>query len=181
MPDPIEVNYVPDGDDWQVTVVGRGQLLTGKAPGLIAARDRADQLVEKIAPEEKHRTVVHLLDGDALQFTSAYLTARLAKPAKPATPPPQAGTPAPAAAPPQAGKPSPVPRPAADTPAAADQPARPARSDARSDAEAAVDAAAKAADEKPDTPAVQAPAPRTDSDDAGTRARADHGAGKATT
>ena len=27
MPDPIEVNYVPDGDDWQVTVTGRGQLL----------------------------------------------------------------------------------------------------------------------------------------------------------
>ncbi|HEV7648954.1 MAG TPA: hypothetical protein VGP26_12385 [Actinophytocola sp.] len=89
MPDPIEVNYVPDGDDWQVTVSGRGQQLTGRAPGLIAARDRADQLVEKIAPEQKFRTVVHLLDGDALAFTTAYLTARLSKPAtgQPATAP----------------------------------------------------------------------------------------------
>lgn len=83
MPDPIEVNYVPDGDDWQVTVSGRGQRLTGKAPGLIAARDRADQLVERLAPDEKFRTVVHLLEGDALQFTTAYLTARLAKPSEP--------------------------------------------------------------------------------------------------
>lgn len=83
MPDPIEVNYVPDGDDWQVTVSGRGQRRIAKAPGLIAARDRADQLVEKLAPEEKLRTVVHLLNGDALEFTTAYLTARMGKTADP--------------------------------------------------------------------------------------------------
>lgn len=88
MADPIEVNYTPDGDDWTVTVKGRGQTLTGRASGLIAARDHADQLVEKIAPEDSgpgHRTVVHLLDGDAVDFTTAYLTARMAKtePAKP--------------------------------------------------------------------------------------------------
>lgn len=85
MLDPIEVNYLPDGDDWAVAVKGRGRMLTGKAPGLIAARDRADQLVETLAPEEEHRTVVHLLNGDAVEFTTAYLTARLAKsePAKP--------------------------------------------------------------------------------------------------
>lgn len=81
MADPIEVNYTPDGDDWTVAVKGRGQTLTARAPGLIAARDRADQLVEKIAPDEPgHKTVVHLLDGDAVEFTTAYLTARLAKP-----------------------------------------------------------------------------------------------------
>lgn len=80
MRDPIEVNYVPEGEDWLVTATGRGQTLQGKAPGLIAARDRADQLVEKLAPDEEHRTVVHLLNGDALAFTSAYLSARLAKP-----------------------------------------------------------------------------------------------------
>jgi hypothetical protein len=90
--DPIEVNYEPDGDDWQVTVSGRGKKLVSKAPGLIAARDRADQLVDKIAPDEKFRTVVHLLNGDALQFTTAYLTARLAKPTEPTEPTP---TPAP--------------------------------------------------------------------------------------
>lgn len=103
MPDPIEVNYVPEGDDWQVTVSGRGQRLTGKAPGLIAARDRADQLVEKVAPAEKFRTVVHLLNGDALEFTTAYLTARLGKPsdAEPAKPAAEA----------TAAKPSPTPKP----------------------------------------------------------------------
>ncbi|MGH3761111.1 hypothetical protein [Actinophytocola sp.] len=100
MPDPIEANYVPDGDDWVVTVSGRGQRLTGKAPGLIAARDRADQLVEKLAPEEKFRTVVHMLDGDAVRFTNAYLTARLARPAEPA-----------AAEEKPAPKPSPKPKP----------------------------------------------------------------------
>jgi hypothetical protein len=80
MREPIEVNYEPDGADWLVTASGRGQKLTEKAPGLIAARDRADQLVEQLAPEEEHRTVVHLLNGDALAFTSAYLSARLARP-----------------------------------------------------------------------------------------------------
>ncbi|RZS32663.1 hypothetical protein EV193_11140 [Herbihabitans rhizosphaerae] len=78
--DPIEANYVPDGDDWKITVTGRGKTLTATAPGLIAARDRADQLVEKLAPNEEHRTVVHLLDGDAFEFTSAYLTARMTMP-----------------------------------------------------------------------------------------------------
>jgi hypothetical protein len=80
MMEPIEANYVPDGDDWTITIVGRGKTLTAKAVGLIAARDRADQLVDELAGEEKNRTVVHRLDGDALQFTTAYLSARLAKP-----------------------------------------------------------------------------------------------------
>jgi outer membrane biosynthesis protein TonB len=92
MREPIQVNYVPDGDDWSVTVNGRGQQLTGKAPGLIAARDRADQLVEKLAPDEEHRTVVHLLNGDAVEFTTAYLTARLARSTEPAEPKPEPTT-----------------------------------------------------------------------------------------
>jgi hypothetical protein len=112
MGDPIEVNYIPDGDDWTVTAKGRGQTLTGRAPGLIAARDRADQLVEKLAPNEEHRTVVHLLKGDAVEFTTAYLTARLAKPEPVAVVPvevPEAQETVEAAAEP--AKPSPRPRP----------------------------------------------------------------------
>jgi hypothetical protein len=85
MADPIEAHYTPDGDDWTVAVTGRGRTLTGRAPGLIAARDRADQLVEQLAPEESGRkTVVHLLNGDAVEFTTAYLTARLARTEEPA-------------------------------------------------------------------------------------------------
>lgn len=79
--EPIEANYLPDGDDWAITVTRAGKTLSGTAPGLIAARDRADQLVEKLAPaDEKHHTVVHMIDGNALEFTSAYLTARLSLP-----------------------------------------------------------------------------------------------------
>jgi hypothetical protein len=95
MADPIEAHYTPDGDDWAIAVKGRGRTLTGRAPGLIAARDRADQLVEELAPDDVgHRTVVHMLNGDAVEFTTAYLTARLARteepPAAEAAEPPDA-------------------------------------------------------------------------------------------
>jgi hypothetical protein len=95
MADPIEAHYTPDGDDWAVAVTGRGRTLTGRAPGLIAARDRADQLVEQLAPQETgHRTVVHMLNGDAVEFTTAYLTARLARSDEPADQAPTAQEPA---------------------------------------------------------------------------------------
>ncbi|CAM3323419.1 hypothetical protein KIPE111705_02315 [Kibdelosporangium persicum] len=87
MMEPIEANYVPDGDGWTITIVGRGQTLTATAPGLVAARDQAEQLVNQIAGNDKNRTVVHRLDGDALEFTTAYLNARLAKPEEPAAAP----------------------------------------------------------------------------------------------
>jgi hypothetical protein len=90
MAEPIQANYVPDGDDWTITVSGRGKKLTASAPGIIAARDRTDQLVEELAPNEEYRTVVHLLNGDAVQFTTAYLTARMAK----SEPPPAEAAPA---------------------------------------------------------------------------------------
>ena len=126
MGDPIEVNYIPDGDDWLVTAKGRGQTLTGRAPGLIAARDRADQLVEKLAPNEEHRTVVHLLNGDAVAFTTAYLTARLAKPDPVAVVP--VDVPAKAQETAEPAKPSPAPRPTpppAAEPEKAEEPANP--------------------------------------------------------
>lgn len=114
MADPIEANYVPDGDDWTITISGRGKKLTAKAPGIIAARDRTDQLVEQIAPDEEHRTVVHLLNGDAVQFTTAYLTARMAK----SEPPPPQREPEPEAEKPAKKPPTPRPRGESD-PAAA--------------------------------------------------------------
>ena len=81
---PITANYEPDGDDWKVSVTRDDKTLTGRAPGLIAARDTADQLVEKLAPkndEENAPTVVHLLSGDPVAFSTAYLHARHGGPA----------------------------------------------------------------------------------------------------
>ncbi|WP_436494665.1 hypothetical protein [Actinokineospora sp. HUAS TT18] len=89
--EPIQANYTPDGDDWTIEVTLRGKTLKDTAPGLIAARDRADQLAEKIAPNEDSRTVVHMLEGDAVNFTAAYLTARLGTEPKPAAPADEAG------------------------------------------------------------------------------------------
>lgn len=77
---PITVNYVRDGDDWRVIVCGADKTMTGQAPGLIAARDRAEQMVEKLTPHAEQHTVVHLLDGDAYAFTTAYLHARHGRP-----------------------------------------------------------------------------------------------------
>lgn len=77
--DPITATYVHDEADWTITVSGLGKELTDRAPGIIAARDRADQLVEKVAPERNGRTVVHLLNGSAFEFTAAYIEARLTR------------------------------------------------------------------------------------------------------
>jgi hypothetical protein len=76
---PITVNYEPDGDDWAVEVSsGAGEKRTAGAPDLIAARDTADQLVAELtADADDAVTVVHLLQGDALAFTTAYMRARL--------------------------------------------------------------------------------------------------------
>ena len=107
--DPIQADYERDGEDWKIRVSTGGKTLTGQAPGLIAARDRADQLVEKLVPGVEHPTVVHLLNGDALEFTTAYLNARLAPPEK---------VPAPAKSP-EAAAPAATPTPAPTTPAPA--------------------------------------------------------------
>lgn len=79
MTEPITASYVQEDGDWKVTVSGSGKELTGRAPGIIAARDRADQLVEKLSPPARS-TVVHLLNGSAFDFTAAYMTARLTLP-----------------------------------------------------------------------------------------------------
>ncbi|WP_338065511.1 hypothetical protein [Amycolatopsis antarctica] len=95
--DAITATYVQDEDDWTITVAGLGKEFTGRAPGIIAARDRADQLVEKLSPVGKAPTVVHLLGGSALEFTTAYMTARLTRPQTSEAPATQAADEAPAA------------------------------------------------------------------------------------
>jgi hypothetical protein len=121
--DPITAAYVQDDADWTITVSGLGKTLTARAPGIIAARDRADQLVEKLAPEQNGRTVVHLLNGSAFDFTAAYMQARLARPAaeeaKPEPAKPEAKKPArkPTATKPAAAKPA-VAKPKRTKPAA---------------------------------------------------------------
>lgn len=81
MAEPITAVYVQEDDeDWTITVEGGGKKLTGRAPGIIAARDSVDQLVDSLGPDAKGATVVHLLNGSALEFTATYMTARLARP-----------------------------------------------------------------------------------------------------
>lgn len=73
----ITATYVERDDDWTVTVAGMGEELTEHAPGIIAARDQAEQLIDSLKPAEGETAVVHLLHGSALEFTTAYMTARL--------------------------------------------------------------------------------------------------------
>lgn len=80
MAEPIVATYAQEGDDWMVTVSGQGKELTARAPGIIAARDSADQLADQLGPTTKRATVVHLINGSAFEFTSVYITARLARP-----------------------------------------------------------------------------------------------------
>ncbi|MEV7036870.1 hypothetical protein [Amycolatopsis sp. NPDC051061] len=82
MVEAITATYVQEDADWAITVSGRGKELTARAPGIIAARDRADQLVEELGGDGKN-TVVHLLNGSALDFTQTYMTARLTLPKLP--------------------------------------------------------------------------------------------------
>ena len=65
MVEAITATYVQEDAEWAITVSGRGKELTAREPGIIAARDRADQLVEELAGDAK-TTVVHLLNGSAL-------------------------------------------------------------------------------------------------------------------
>ncbi|CCH28525.1 hypothetical protein ABZ816_29505 [Actinosynnema sp. NPDC047251] len=77
MPAPhLTANYRRDGDDWVVTVRSDARSLEARAPGLIAARVRADQLVDELAGGRRNRTVVHMLDGDAFAFSVVYLHTR---------------------------------------------------------------------------------------------------------
>ncbi|WP_432846967.1 hypothetical protein ACQPXB_40045 [Amycolatopsis sp. CA-161197] len=101
MVETITATYAHENDDWTITVSGRGGERTAKAPGIIAARDRADQLVDELAPDGRP-TVVHLLNGSALEFTSSYMAARLTLPDIEPLEVPPSGSSKPAAATPAA-------------------------------------------------------------------------------
>lgn len=76
---PIVARYARSGSDWVVVVSGEGKALSATASGIVQARGLADQLVAKIVSKpRKDLIVVHLLNDSALEFTRAYLTARLA-------------------------------------------------------------------------------------------------------
>ncbi|MCG8917202.1 hypothetical protein L6E12_15555 [Actinokineospora sp. PR83] len=82
MQQPIYADYTTVENGWTVTVTCDGQRAGDRVEGgLVAARDRADTLVASVAASTGHRPVVHLLDGDALVFTTAYLSERLGIPA----------------------------------------------------------------------------------------------------
>lgn len=92
--DPITATYAQDDADWTITVAGLGKEFSARAPGIIAARDRADQMVEKVTTKRAGRTVVHLLNGSAFDFTAAYMQARLTRTATPDAQPEPAPAPA---------------------------------------------------------------------------------------
>ncbi|AOS62247.1 hypothetical protein [Actinoalloteichus hymeniacidonis] len=72
----LVAEYTVDGDEWTVTVSDGTHIRTARADDLVTARESADRLAGELRTGGEHPTVVHLLDGDALAFTSAYLTAR---------------------------------------------------------------------------------------------------------
>ncbi|SNR80403.1 hypothetical protein SAMN06265360_12045 [Haloechinothrix alba] len=80
MVEPITASYAEEDEEWTITVAGLGRELTARAPGLIAARDRAEQLIDKLVPDQEERAVVHMLNGSAVDFTAKYMQVRIAGP-----------------------------------------------------------------------------------------------------
>ncbi|WP_019808103.1 hypothetical protein, partial [Saccharomonospora halophila] len=74
----VTATYARTEENWTVRVSGLGRELDAEASGIIAARDRADQLVDELASGGEQPTVVHLIEGSAVEFTSTYMAARLA-------------------------------------------------------------------------------------------------------
>jgi hypothetical protein len=75
---PIVVRYRRRDTTWMVTVSGHGRELAATASRIIEARELANEFVAEISSElEIKPIVVHLLDGSAVEFTRAYIAARL--------------------------------------------------------------------------------------------------------
>jgi Fe-S cluster assembly iron-binding protein IscA len=73
----ITASYNHEEDQFRVVVTGHGQSRTGTSSDVVTARELADRLVAQIAPSAGATpVVVHLLDGSAIAFTNALLTAR---------------------------------------------------------------------------------------------------------
>jgi hypothetical protein len=73
----ITASYNHEEDQFRVVVTGHGQSRTGTSPDVVTARELADRLVTRIVPAAGAApVVVHLLDGSAVAFTNALLTAR---------------------------------------------------------------------------------------------------------
>lgn len=76
---PLVARYARSGSEWVVVVSGEGKALSATASGIVQARGLADQLVAKIVSKTQDNPIVlHLLNDSALEFTRAYLAARLA-------------------------------------------------------------------------------------------------------
>ncbi|MCP2164938.1 hypothetical protein [Goodfellowiella coeruleoviolacea] len=84
--EPITVHYATDGDSWQVIVSTGARELITEASSLVSAREQAEDLIAEIRQDTPLARAVHLLDGDPVAFTAAYLRARhgLPAPARPA-------------------------------------------------------------------------------------------------
>ncbi|APU13436.1 MULTISPECIES: hypothetical protein [Actinoalloteichus] len=76
----LVAEYTSDGEDWTITVSNGVETRSAHAAGILAAREATDRLAGELHAGEGSPTIVHLLDGDALAFTSAYLTARHVSP-----------------------------------------------------------------------------------------------------
>ncbi|OLR94408.1 hypothetical protein [Actinokineospora bangkokensis] len=127
MQDAVYVDYQESGGGWVVTVKHDGEELVDRADGdLVSARDCANTLIATLAAVHGHRPVVHLLDGDAVAYSAAYLSERAGLPWKREDP---AETPAvePAEA---AGEPTQPDQP----PAEPDHPAPPVQAEEAGDA-----------------------------------------------
>lgn len=77
----VTAAYTHDEDEFRVVVSGYGTSMTAAAPDVTAARELVDRLVTQLIPANGSvPVVVHLLDGDAIAFTRAYLAAQLGLP-----------------------------------------------------------------------------------------------------
>jgi len=75
---PIVVRYAHSNQKWTVEVSGHGRKLSATASTIVEAKDRADHLVKDISSSLPGTPiVVHLIDGSAIEFTRAYLSALL--------------------------------------------------------------------------------------------------------